>query len=97
MQRQDECVNQGVTEASYLKTLFANMPERAFERDVNQGQLLRADKVPQGHSHAEQDTGCDTSDGNKATWLHVTGPLPFPCCWKVLPPPLQHLPSLSPP
>lgn len=87
MQRQEECVNQGVTEASYLKTLFANMLERAFEYDFNQGQLPIADKVPQGHSHVEQDTGCDTSDGNKATWFRVAGPLPFPCCWEVLPPP----------
>lgn len=71
MQRQDECVNQGVTEASYLKTLFANMPERAFEYDFNQGQLPIADKVPQERSHVEQDTGCATSDGNKATWFRV--------------------------
>lgn len=69
MQRQKQYVNQEVTETGCLKTLSANVPERAFECDLSKDQLLIAEKVPQGHSRAEQVTGCSASDGNKATWL----------------------------
>lgn len=50
MQRWKECVNQEMTETGCLKTRSSNVPGRAFECDINRGQLLIAEKVPQGHN-----------------------------------------------
>lgn len=51
MQRQRQCVHQEVAEAGFVKTGSANVPGRTLECDINKGWVLRARKVPQGHSH----------------------------------------------
>lgn len=98
MQRQKQRVNQEVTQTSCLKTTSANVPGRAFECDIHEGQLLTAEKDPQGHSNAEAGLSPGASDGNRDTWLPClssSGP-PLPsgeCCHSAV----LRLSSLSPP
>lgn len=87
MQRQKQHVDQEVTETGCLKTRSSNEPGRAFECDINKGQSLIDEKVPQGHSHCGGRTQPVVQVmGTGTPGFHSLVPLTLlPFFWKVLP------------